>query len=74
MSKRTRAIAHAAVSRLAHAAPGMRIQSAAIDFARDEAEKYIEELFTGAKHFTSHRKGTMVMKQDLEAYIESISN
>lgn len=72
MSGKTTKLSHAAVDRLARVEKGLRIREDAVDLVIVEAEEYIKEIFTGALLFTKHRGGTMIMKEDVVAYLNSL--
>ena len=72
MSKRTNELPKAAVTRLAHVKSGFRVQQSAVEKASLLAEEYIKDIFTGAVQFTEHRKGTMILEKDMDAYLKSL--
>lgn len=74
MSKKKNELGMAPVARLAHVKQGIRVSSDSVEMVLLEAESYIKEVFTGALAFTEHRKGTMIMKQDVEAYFRSLKS
>jgi histone H3/H4 len=71
VSKKDPGLPRATVARFAHVKKGIRVNSDAVTLAIEAAENYISDLFSGALQFTEHRNGTMIMKKDVEAYIQS---
>jgi histone H3/H4 len=69
----TKQLSYAAVRRLAQVEPELIIERKAVRFAIEDAEAYIQDLFRAAIPFMKHRKGTMLMQQDIEAYLASIT-
>lgn len=70
--KKTQGLPLATVSRIAHVEPGIRVNHDAVKLVSKRAEEYIREIFLGAKKFTDHRNGTLIMLKDVEAFLASL--